>query len=158
MSPIEINEVMVDGGAPRLIEEAYRHLMGWLDDGLMFSPAVENAVIWYPSPESRSHDVALAVEIATQSQVYTLSVKYREGNKVVEDLYFGAMVQSRRARAGETWTRGRDLHDGKFTVACWHRILIDILSCELVKHQSNEWKGRYALSPLVTDSNPNTPS
>ena len=92
---------------------------------------------------SREHDCNIVAQVSTQSQVYTLTVGYREGNRTVEDLYFGATVKSRRMRAGETWRRGRDLHDGKFTEACWHRILADILSCELVKYQSNEWKGQY---------------
>ena len=143
MSQIHVNEVTLFGGPPNILAEAFKRLMGWLDEGYGFSPSVENVIIWKPTPASREHDCNIVAQVSTQSQVYTLTVGYREGNRTVEDLYFGATVKSRRMRAGETWRRGRDLHDGKFTEACWHRILADILSCELVKYQSNEWKGQY---------------
>lgn len=46
--------------------------------------------------------------------------------------YLGCMVTSRKPLAGETWTRGSDLADGKFGIETWTNILSDILSYELV--------------------------
>jgi len=47
--------------------------------------------------------------------------------------YLGAQASSRMPRAGETWTRGRDLSDGPLTEATWREILGDIVSFEMVK-------------------------
>ena len=41
-------------------------------------------------------------------------------------------MSSRKPRAGEDWTRGNDLTDGKFNKDTWDNIVADILSCELV--------------------------
>lgn len=46
--------------------------------------------------------------------------------------YLGCMATSRKPLAGETWTRGSDLADGKFGIETWTNILSDILSYELV--------------------------
>ena len=45
--------------------------------------------------------------------------------------YLGAQVMVRKPRAGETWTRGRDLADGDFSKHTWIDILADIVAFEL---------------------------
>ncbi len=52
--------------------------------------------------------------------------------------YFGCQVSSRKPRAGEDWTRGNDLADGKFNQRTWNRIKNDIISYELVKIAKKE--------------------
>ena len=47
--------------------------------------------------------------------------------------YFGCQVSDRKPRAGETWTRGNDLPDGKFNEDTWIRIKNAIISYEIVK-------------------------
>jgi len=47
--------------------------------------------------------------------------------------YLGCVFSSRRPRAGEDWTRGGDLSDGKFSYETWVKILSDIVGTELVK-------------------------
>lgn len=47
--------------------------------------------------------------------------------------YLGCIARSRKPRAGETWTRGNDLADGKLNYKTWVRILGDIVSYELVQ-------------------------
>ena len=47
--------------------------------------------------------------------------------------YLGCIASSRMPRAGEDWTRGRDLHDGPFSRETWRGILADIVSYEMVK-------------------------
>lgn len=46
--------------------------------------------------------------------------------------YLGCVATSRKPRAGEDWTRGRDLADGPLDETVWRRILADIVSYELV--------------------------
>jgi len=50
--------------------------------------------------------------------------------------YLGCIATSRKPRAGETWTRGRDLPDGKLCYATWLKILLRIVSYELVNISS----------------------
>lgn len=47
--------------------------------------------------------------------------------------YLGCIASSRKPRAGETWTRGSDLHDGDLNKETWYGILADIVSYESVK-------------------------
>ncbi len=62
---------------------------------------------------------------------------YTKNNEYIisfhEDDYLGCQVSSRKPRAGETWTRGNDLPDGKFNEETWIRIKNAIISYELVK-------------------------
>lgn len=46
--------------------------------------------------------------------------------------YLGCRVSTRAPRAGEDWTRGNDLRDGRFDDKTWHGILCDILAFEMV--------------------------
>ena len=48
------------------------------------------------------------------------------------DDYLGCIVSSRITRPGETWLRGNDLPDGKFTRETWDKILNGIFAYELV--------------------------
>ena len=50
----------------------------------------------------------------------------------------GCTVSSRKPRAGEDWTRGNDLPDGKFNEDTWNRIKNAIISYELVKIAKKE--------------------
>ena len=52
--------------------------------------------------------------------------------------YLGCQAGTRKPRAGEDWTRGTDLPDGKFTRETWKKILFDIVSYELVKIHNDE--------------------
>ena len=52
--------------------------------------------------------------------------------------YFRCQVSSRKPRAGEDWTRGNDLPDGKFNEDTWIRIKNAIISYELVKIAKRE--------------------
>ncbi len=53
-------------------------------------------------------------------------------------IYFGCQISDRKPRAGEDWTRGNDLADGKFNQETWNRIKNDIISYELVKVAKKE--------------------
>lgn len=47
--------------------------------------------------------------------------------------YLGCIASQRKPRAGEDWTRGNDLADGKLSLDTWNKILGDIVSYEMVK-------------------------
>lgn len=47
--------------------------------------------------------------------------------------YLGCIVSSRKPRAGESWTRGNDLPDGKFNYKTWKNIINSIIKYELIK-------------------------
>lgn len=74
--------------------------------------------------------------------LYTRTNRYRiraveRMNEVPSGGYLGCTSSCRTPRAGENWTRGRDLADGPLTEETWHRILGDIVSYEMVKVHSH---------------------
>lgn len=52
--------------------------------------------------------------------------------------YLGCGASTRKPRAGEDWTRGNDLADGKLEESVWRQILADIVSYEMVKVHHRE--------------------
>ncbi len=46
--------------------------------------------------------------------------------------YLGAIMSTRKPRAGEDHSRGNDLHDGRLTLDTWRNILSDIVGIEIV--------------------------
>ncbi len=67
------------------------------------------------------------VRIYTQTNKYKISAHVGRGGG-----YLGCIASCRTPRAGESWTRGNDLADGKLSSATWHRILADIVCNEMV--------------------------
>ncbi len=59
--------------------------------------------------------------------------KLGNGEMLTVDGYLGAIVTTRKSRAGEDWKRGRDLADGKYLKETWQRIVSNIVAFELVK-------------------------
>lgn len=80
---------------------------------------------------NRENDVVvLNVVLYTDRNAYWITVHpsaLRAG-----DSYLGCTMTSRKPRAGEDWTRGNDLTDGRFCKDTWDNIVADILTCELV--------------------------
>ena len=54
-------------------------------------------------------------------------------NIVAKSDYLGCTMTKRKSRAGEDWTRGHDLPDGKFVQSTWDKIKLAILKTELVR-------------------------
>jgi len=77
------------------------------------------------------------VRIYTKENCYSISVKMPRPNDDESQNnnygYLGCIVWSRKPIAGEDWSRGRDLADGKYCKETWDRILNDIVAYELVK-------------------------
>ena len=70
-----------------------------------------------------------SVRIYTDTNVYTIRAREEENSTG----YLGCTAASRKPRAGETWERGNDLHDGHLSKKTWRRILCDIVSYEMVR-------------------------
>lgn len=64
---------------------------------------------------------------------YTIAARPGENVDKPYDSYLGAVMSSRKPRAGEDWMRGNDLGDGEYTEDVWIRIMADIISHELVR-------------------------
>lgn len=71
------------------------------------------------------------VRLATATHQYVISFHPTSD-------YLGCIADSRIVRAGETWTRGNDLADGKFNEETFKRIVTDILAYELVPLATEE--------------------
>lgn len=103
----------------------------WIDrDFRRFAP-IETHVqnIEPPDRVSRGPQQAMSVRVFTDTNQYTIhAIERPDGTG-----YLGCTSSCRKPRAGETWTRGRDLHDGPLTERDWFRILADIVSYELVR-------------------------
>ena len=72
----------------------------------------------------------LRISFFTKEHQYFISAYLPEGKK---DGYLGCMAQTRKPRAGEDWTRGRDLADGSYSEKTFREIVNDIAAFELVK-------------------------
>lgn len=75
-------------------------------------------------------DGQMCIKIYTETNSYNiLAICKPENNRS----YLGCGASSRKPRAGEKWFRGNDLPDGKLTYQTWYKILIGIISYEMVK-------------------------
>lgn len=63
----------------------------------------------------------------TNDHSYSISIYLPEGN----NSYMGCIASCRKPKPGETWTRGSDLADGKYSDETWLSILNDIVSYEM---------------------------
>ena len=121
---------------PELLKKAFDKLKKWINIGKFFEASDFNFKL------SKTHHWLIELELATNNNIYHISVHYRKSNQKLSDLYMGCTMSSRRSRAGETWKRGNDLADGKFSEKLWNKILSDMLGAEMVKFQSDAWKNR----------------
>jgi len=82
------------------------------------------------SNEDRSaYEFKFKFNIYTGTHFYRITALDRSENEG----YLGCTMSNRKPRAGEDWTRGRDLPDGKFTKETWDEIKNAIIACELVE-------------------------
>lgn len=66
----------------------------------------------------------ISVRVFTKDHLY---------NIVAKAGYLGCTMSNRKGRAGEDWTRGHDLPDGKCNRSTWDKIKLAILKTELVR-------------------------
>lgn len=94
--------------------------------------------------------VGVHFRIYTQDHIYSITViESPDGG------YLGCIASTRKPRAGEDWTRGNDLPDGKLNYETWCKIKDAILRYELVPldiHQSRTEEKTTAELPTVGES------
>lgn len=79
----------------------------------------------------------LRFKLYTAAHVYSISAEYGQASeKDYFHNYLGCGGSTRYYRAGEDWTRGNDLPDGKLTKETFRNILGAIVGYELVKLES----------------------
>ncbi len=78
--------------------------------------------------ECDGKEVVERFKLYTRDHAYAIVAKQSDKKS-----YLGCVASARKPRAGEDWTRGRDLADGDFSQETWNKIKNDILSFELVK-------------------------
>lgn len=69
--------------------------------------------------------------IYTHDYAYEITAKYN--TPTMGHSYLGCQMLCRKARAGEDWSRGRDLPDGPLCQETWDKIKNAIINNELVK-------------------------
>ena len=106
-----------------------KDLKSWIERDLTRFSDSKDCVLEIPDdPKLNQPDDCLKIRIFTDTNRYGISAAERD-----DDGYLGCIASSRKPRAGEDWTRGRDLADGDLSEETWHEILGDIVSYEMVK-------------------------
>jgi hypothetical protein len=115
-------------------------LKAWLSE--IYSPEQIDRCIMVDAHERR-----VLAKIWTAANEYTIIAvipeDIPEGCKPADALavsYLGASSNSRLQRPGETWNRGNDLPDGKFSVETWRAILAGIVRYEAQEIKSTRWR------------------
>ena len=128
-----------NNSALSLLREQFSELGKWLKPLCRFDKIEDFVIADYK--ENR-----LNLKIYTKDYSYSIFAKLPEARKigegklkkgdeaeVVNDGYLGCIVQTRKPRAGEDWTRGNDLADGSYSKETFEEIVHDIVAYELVK-------------------------
>jgi len=116
------------------LEKAVGQVRAWL--GHIYSPSQIGKAV-HVRPEDGEFG-SIHVKIWTNTNEYRVCISLKSLRQ--GDAYMGAYVSTRKPRAGETWTRGNDLPDGRFSEELWHRILTAIVRYEAQEIKSESWK------------------
>lgn len=126
-------------------EEAIAQMRQWLSK-IYSASKVDRALhieLAY-TPDSVEQELRLRAKIWTSNNVYTIVAHLSHCLSCTEEeplhTYLGCTVCGRKARTGETWNRGNDLADGKFSEETWQKILQDIVRYEAEEVKSERWK------------------
>jgi len=102
---------------------------------MTLSKITEQLIKWWDEVNHYTKDMNKTLNYSTKESgdtilfyLYTANNRYQI---VAKDNYLGCQVSNRRADIGESWTRGRDLPDGKFSKETWDDILKAIAVHEL---------------------------
>ncbi len=116
-----------------------REFMGWLSDIIPWAKIKEYVQFKGGIPEDwvKGKMGPFNVDVRTEHDSTVISVriftKNHSYNIVAKENYLGCTMSKRKYRAGEDWTRGHDLPDGKFNDSTWRNIKLAIIRTELVK-------------------------
>lgn len=105
-------------------EQLVETIDGWLQElRHQKTTAPAGARFHFEKRGGDDHPEAGRLTFCTATQMYSINF---------HDNYLGCGASCRTARPGETWLRGNDLPDGKFSRETWDKILLGILGYELV--------------------------
>ena len=137
--PVDTPEMPLADDPHEMYEEAIIQMRSWLSCVYPPSKLDRAFKVEYVDlrPESRIPKLFLKARIWTLNNVYSITSSIHTLNPPG---YLGCGANSRKARTGETWTRGNDLADGKFSEETWQRILQDIVRYEAEEVRSEKWK------------------
>ena len=105
--------------------------MRWLEEFSRFGGNPIDAMALWESPGK-----VFKALFFTERFEYTVAARPDAKTEKAEEYdsgYLGAVVSSRKPRAGEDWTRGTDLADGSYSKETWQRIMADIIGHEMVR-------------------------
>ena len=102
------------------MNSAGQDVAGWMDEYKFFDEAKVEVL------EDRTG--SFSFRLYTDANAYTIVAR-----RSSEADYLGCAVVARKARSGETWMRGNDLPDGKYTRDTWDKIVGAILFYEVHK-------------------------
>lgn len=131
--PVPINDDPVE-----MYEEAIEQLRKWFSE--IYSPAKVDRALHIDQivvPDSPIRKLYVRAKIWTFTNVYGITASIHVENPPG---YLACGAQSRKPRVGETWCRGNDLADGRFSEETWRRILCDIVRYEAEEVKSEVWK------------------
>lgn len=118
-----------------MLEQAYEKVREWLR--VVYRPSqIDRAVHVRPDDGECG---SIYVKIWTDTNEYRVCISLKPTGRL-EDAYMGASASTRKPRAGETWTRGNDLPDGRFSDGLWRDILAAIVRYEAQEVKSEKWK------------------
>lgn len=101
-----------------------------------FTIAYPEMALWIFSLQNKmmffSSEERVFLKFFTDKYEYKISVR-RWTDEKNDGGYLGCTVNNRSSKAGETWVRGNDLPDGKYSHHTWNEILRGIVNHEMVE-------------------------
>ena len=124
VTPEHIKEIIERDNSAKII--SFDDFMGGYPEMAQWIFPLKNKMLFFSNGER------VFLKFYTGRYEYKISIR-RWTDKKNDGGYLGCMVQNRSPRAGETWTRGNDLPDGKYSHHTWYAILSAIVSFEMVE-------------------------
>ena len=109
------------------LKEMKMQLEEWLNIGGHFKYKMDDCL------SINGKENRVNIHLYTKTNEYSISARLPDLKKKNDKGYLGCVASCRTPRAGEFWTRGNDLPDGKFSFETWIEIVSGIVQYELVK-------------------------
>jgi hypothetical protein len=129
------------------VPEHIRYVTDFLEHGKYFD--TDMVEICYADEEEKRKGPFDRVRIYTEKRVYTICVSGVDA-KHPRGAVIGFMA-NRAPRPGETWTRGSDIRDGSLDKDTLSKLLLDILSCEMLPVKPD-------IQPIAVEEAPTGPA
>jgi len=107
-------------------DKGYGELIKWLKRISRYGNIERTMIFLHYSKENGGERIN--VKFFTAEHVYGISARLPNANDYG---YLGCISSCRKPKVGETWTRGSDLSDGKYSEDTFIKIMSDIVSYEM---------------------------